>query len=202
MHRAVALVVLLLVTACTGGDPPEGTPSGSPTPVAASDPAQPDRPTEGVVVDEPAWRADLRRRLEADPRVVRATLLTARPSGLFQCAFRWVPSHRHGAVRYGKVMCGDCRTGPDATLTRGSSLPAVLRLTGPPGRRCLVRAEFPHPATMDRDLRRLFPREVLDEIHRLDTVPAQPSEDELLAVARSRLPGFVSAVGRPGAPCP
>jgi hypothetical protein len=154
------------------------------------------------VVDEPAWRADLRRRLEADPRVVRAMLLTARPGGLFQCAFRWVPSHRHGAVRYGKLMCGDYLTGPDATLSRGSSLPAALRLAGPPGRRCLVRVELPHPATIDRDLRRLFPREVLDEIRRLDTVPAQPSEDELLAVARSRPPGFVSAVGRRGAPCP
>jgi len=193
--RAAVLVALLVLTACTGGGPSPRQPAASPSAAVVSGSAQP------VAVDEPRWRAHLRAQLEADPRVVRAMLLAARPSGLFQCAVRLVGSERHGAVRYGKVRCGDYRTGPDAVETRGGSLAAVLRLSGSPGHRCLARIEFPDQATLDQDMQRLFPPDVLDDVRRLDLLASRPSDDELLAVARSRPPGFVSAVGRPGAPC-
>lgn len=174
MRTAVALVLLLALTGCSGD--PTSAPRSTPSPAPASRPVSTPTATPTPTSAPPAARQrGLLGRLAADP-VVITELFGREPRGVVLCGIdRLGHTDRE---RYAWLMCGAFRTGPDAELLSGGAGAVVIGSEG--------RVEFPSH-DLPTEIDRLFPPDVALAIRHHDFSP-RPAAGELLDLAR-RLPG-------------
>jgi hypothetical protein len=134
--------------------------------------------TSPATVTAGADRPGLLAQLQSDPAVRREMIFRVRPRGLFQCGARVLGREDHKVYLW--LACADFSRGPDAEALSGSSLAAVVTLDD---QRNVVRVRFPRQATLQEDIRAMFPADLQDRVI-AGRMEVRPSWDELLERAR------------------
>lgn len=87
---------------------------------------------------------------------------------------------------YAFILCGAYATGADAELVSGGSDPVVITTAGRGGLEAtVVDVEFPGMANRDARIREMFPPALVDTMTSPQTLPIEPTTDEMLETARS-----------------
>jgi hypothetical protein len=133
-----------------------------------------------------ATEAAILRQFESGKVVPRHDFLLGGHDGLYLCSMKTYGSDGPTTV-YAVVNCGTFSTGVAARSLSGSTLQAVLTISGTGAATKLLDAQFPRQSHIQQDQKRMFPADVLQAMFADQVVSGTllPTHTELLEVARA-----------------